>query len=335
MVSLLFCAACATSQTARPEPTSAAAAPAVPSDPLALVVEEPESVAVVRVQELQSAALFERLRPYIERAACIKLADWSSVLSATRRAALAARKKPEQAPEWLAVLDGQYSDADAHRLLGLALERSHAATGEPARETRDSTGRFGVTEQGTLAVSVLENRILVLGTQLWVRAALQSIAQPVAKFSDNAAWQAVALPLGCSERTACLFWRANSSGAHQLQRGLSGAGAKDLGQTLEGSDSVVSVTVRDALGLGYAAQVGSVEAAKDAERALREWLWQVNLVVRLTGMPAIFDRARLSTQNTLVRGELDVSQAELDAYESRARPLFEREISGSCDAAQP
>jgi hypothetical protein len=305
--------------------------PAVPSDPLALIVEDPESVAVVRVQELQSAPLFERLRPYIEKAACVKLADWNAVLSATRRAALAARQKPDQGPEWLIVLDGQYSDGDARRLLTLVLERTHSASAEPARETRE--GRFGVTEQGALAVSVLESRMLVLGTQAWLHAALRSIEQPVAKFSESAAWQAVALPLGCSERTACVSWRANSMGAHQLERGLSGAGAKDLGQTFVASDSVLGVNVRDGLGLALAAQVGDAQAAQKAEQRLRDWLWQVNLVVRLTGMPAIFDRARLSTQNTLLRGELDVSRAELDAYESRGRPLFDREVSGACAAA--
>jgi hypothetical protein len=276
------------------------------------------------------------LRPYIERATCVKLSDWNAVLSATRRAALAARHKPEQTAEWLVVLNGRYSNAEARRLLDLALKRTPGASAEPARETRDSSGRFGLTEQGALAVSLLEERVLVLGTQDWVRAAVGAVAQPVAKFSDSLLWRSLGSQLGCSERTACLLSAANGSNAHQIERALSSAGAKRLGQELSGTDSALGLTLREDLGLGFASQLGSAEAAQAAERALRDWLFQVNLLVRFTGLPAVLDRTRLSTQESVMRGELDVSQVELDAYESRARPLFEREApSCSGDAQSP
>jgi hypothetical protein len=330
LLSLLLCAACATSQSARPEPGSPSLPP-VPEDPLALVVEDPQSVAVVNVQALTSSPLFERLRPYLERATCIQLADWKPLLSATNHAALAARHKPDQEPEWLLVLSGRYTEADAHRVLELARQQSRSASAEPAREMPDGSGRFRVTEQGTLAVSQLDGRVLVLGTTAWLRAALASVSQPTTNFLGSGLWRNIGPQLGCSERTACLLSVANSTNARQLERGLSGAGAKQLGQELERADSALALTLSDGLALGFAAQVGSAEAAQVAERALRDWLWQANLVVRLTGLPAVLDRTKLSTQAALVRAELEVTQAELDAYEARAKPLFDRQAP-SCSA---
>jgi hypothetical protein len=302
----------------------------VPEDPLALVVGEAESVAVANVQALISTPLFERLRPYIERATCTQLADWNALLSATRRAALAARHKPDQEREWLLVLAGSYSDADARRLLAATHKQSHGAATEQARDARDSTGRFIVAEQGALATSVLEGRVLVLGPQAWVREALASVAQPTTSFAGSTLWRSVGLPLGCIERSACLLSAANSSNAQQIEHGLASAGARQLGQALASADSAFGLTLTDHLKLGVAAQVGSNEAAQLAERGLRDWLWQANMVVRLMGMPAVLDRAQLSTQGPLVRGELDVTASELDAYEARAKPLFDRQVP-SCD----
>ena len=329
----MLCAACASSQAARPEP-STPSLPQVPEDPLALVVDAPESVAVANVQALMSTPLFERLRPYIERATCIELADWRAVLSATRRAALAVRQQPEQKPEWLLVLAGSYSEADARRALTLAHQKSRGSTADPVRDVRDPSGRFGVAEQGALAVSQLEGRVLVLGTQVWVRAALASVAQPTSSFSGSALWRTVGTPLGCNERSACLLSAANSNNAELIERGLSGAGARQLGEALQNADTALGLTLSDKLKLGFAAQVGSAEAAKVAERGLRDWLWQANLVVRLTGLPAVLDRTQLSTQDALLRGELDVTEGELAAYEARAKPLFERQAPSCNPAAQ-
>lgn len=327
---MLLCAACATSQSARPEP-STPSLPRVPEDPLALIVEAPESVAVANVQTLRSSPLFARLRPYIERATCVQLAEWEALLAATSRAALAARQKPEQAPEFLLVLAGRYTDADAQRVLELASKKSAGSSALPVQETRDHSGRFHVREQGPLAVSQLEGRVLVLGSQAWVRAALSSIAQPTVSFSQSELWRTIGSQLGCSERTACLLSAANSTNARELERGLAGAGARQLGQELASSDIALALTMTEGLGIGFAGQLGSSEAAQVAERALRDWLWQANLVVRLTGLPAVLDRTRLSTQGTLVRGDLDVTQTELDAYEARAKPLFDQKAP-SCSA---
>jgi hypothetical protein len=331
------CAACASTPAARPESSASAAVSALPEDPLALIIEDPESIATVRVRQLKSSPLFERLRPHIERATCFPLAEWDALLSATERAVLAARQKPEQAPEWLAVLDGRYTEADGRRLLDLAVEKSHstgsAAAGDAAKQAPAEAreGRFAVTARAGLAVSTLESKLIVLGSEAWVRAALAAILQPVAKFSDSALWRVVGAQLACSERTACLLSTGQGASGESLERGLSGAGAKELGQHLKGAGNGLGATLRDGLGLGFAAQLDSAQAAQDAERGLRQWLWQTNLVVRLTGMPAVLDQTRLSTQDSMVRAELDVSQADVEAYESRARGLLERALP-SCNA---
>lgn len=326
---LMLCAACASSPSTRPDP-STPSLPPVPEDPLALVVGDSESVVVANVQALIGTPLFARLRPYIERATCIQLADWNSVLAATRRAALAVRRKPEQPQEWLLVMAGSYSEADARRALTLAHQKSRGAAADPVKDSRDGNDRFGVAEQGTLAVSRLDGRVLVLGTQAWVRAAVASVAQPATSFAGSALWRTVGLPLGCVERSACVLSAANSSNAQMIEQGLASAGARQLGQELQKADSALALTLTEKLTLGFAAQVGDNQAAQVAERALRDWLWQANLVVRLTGLPAVLDRTQLSTQEALVRGELDVSADELDAYESRAKPLIDRQAP-SCN----
>lgn len=328
---MVLCAACAGSQSARTETPSL---PPVPEDPLALVVEQPDAVAVANVQALTSTPLFERLRPYIERTTCIRLADWDAILSATRRAALAARQNPDQASEWLLVLSGSYTEADARRVLALAHQKSRGDAAAQRRDSRDSTGRFAVTEQGALAASQLDGRVLVLGTQAWVRAALASIAQPATSYAGSAIWRSIGLPLGCQERSACLLSAANSDNAQLVERELAGAGAHQLGEALASSDSALGLTLTDKLNLGFAAQMDSAETAQGAERALRNWLWQANLVVRLTGLPAVLDRTQLTTQDALVRAELDVTGDELNAYEARAKPFFDREAPSCSPDAQ-
>lgn len=299
-----------------------------------MIVEDPESVVVARVQELQGSPVFARLRPYIERATCVQLAQWDAVLSATRRAALATRRKDERS-QWLMVLDGRYSDGDAQRLLETAVKQTRTADAASlaSQTALDSSGRFSVTQRGPLAVSLLDARLIVLGTTAWVQASLGSVAKPVAKFSDSGLWRVVGTQLGCAERSACVLSTANASNARYLEDGLANAGAKGLGERLQGADAAFGLTATEGLGLGFAAQLSSAEAAQGAEQELHDWLYQVNLVVRLTGMPAIFDRARISTQATVVRAELDVTSAELDAYEARGKAIFDREAR-SCGDAQ-
>jgi len=333
---LMLCAplvSCATSQSVRPE-TSTPSLPPVPEDPLALVVENPESVAVANVQAVMRTPLFARLRPYIERATCINVADWNAVLSATRRAALAVRHRADQPREWLLVLAGSYTEADARRVLALAHKKARGADSDPVRDARDGTGRFGIAEQGALAVSQLEGRVLVVGTQAWARAAIGAVAQPTSSFSGSPLWRTVGLPLGCSERSACLLSAANSNNAEQIERGLASAGARQLGQALSSADSALGLSLSDKLSIGLAAQLASNDAAQVAERGLRDWLWQANMLVRLTGLPAVLDRTQLSTQGALLRGELDVTRDELDAYEARAKPLFDREAPSCSPDAQ-
>lgn len=295
----------------------------------------PEVVAVAQVQQLRSSPVFARLRPYIERAACIQLADWEELLAATRRLALAARAEPEgDGQQWLLVLEGRYSEPDARRLLRAALEEAPREV-SPGPITRDNSGRFTVAEERELAVSLLEERIIVLGTKSWVYAAVDSIAQPTAKFSDAALWREIGAQAGCSARAACVLSVANGMSARALQSGLSQAGAKGLAAEVQAADSALTLGLSEGLDLGIVAQLGSGAAAAAAERELRNWLWQANLLIRLTGMPAILDTARLSSQDALVRAELNVSPSDVEAYDARGRPLFDRVAPACADPAPP
>lgn len=327
----LLCAllgvACATTTTQQAQAgRTASALPPVPENPLDLVVWGPEAVAVLQVQALRSSAAFARLQPYIERATCVQLADWDELLSSTRRAVLAARSQPEGA-QWLLVLDGRYVEADARRVLRAALREAPRAT-HPGPITRDASGRFIVAQERELAVSVLDDRLIVVGSQAWVHAALDSITKPAAKFSDARLWQSLGAQLDCAQQSACVLSLANGFSARGLRSGLSEAGAKSLGSAIESADSVLALRLGEGLTLAATAELGSDDAAQRAERELRDWLWQVNLLIRLTGLPAVLDRAQLSTQQHQLRAELSLSEAELAAYDARARVVFEQAVPG-------
>ena len=120
-------AGCASSKSAQPEtatPADAARAlPPVPRDPVELVVGAPESVVLTRAAELRAAPVFERLRPYVERATCASLAEWDDLVRATARSVLASRTQSD-VEQWLLVLDGSYAEGDVERLLRAAVART-------------------------------------------------------------------------------------------------------------------------------------------------------------------------------------------------------------------
>jgi hypothetical protein len=227
---VVYLTACGGAQASMPAPAHAEtpappAARPVPSDPLELVVGDPSAVALINVEQVRASALFARLRPSLERAACLPSAQLDALLVPTARLIVAARSASDQADaiEWLAVLVGSYTEQDVDRMLSSA-----ARTAEPA--LRQPVGRFTLASRAGLASSLLEQRLLVLGTPSWVRSALVSIDQPSPNFAASTLWREHAPRVQCAERTGCLLSAANGVIAKRVQRALASAGSKGLGQ---------------------------------------------------------------------------------------------------------
>ena len=336
VLSCLVCVSsgCASGKSAQPAVATPAAAPAlapVPRDPVELVVGAPDSVVLARASELRAAPLFERLRPYVERATCASLSEWDGLVRATSRAVLASRTEGQSA-QWLLVLDGSYTEADADRLLRAAAQRT-PRTAPAAPISVDRSGRFAISEDDVLASSLLEGRLLVLGHKPWMRAALDAIAHPAAKLGDLALWKSVAPEVRCAEQALCLLAAAQGAGARSLQRGLSSAGAKGLGQQVSAADSALTVSLPSGAEITFHAQLPDAAAADAAQRGLKDNLWQVGLLTRLAGLPDVLSAAKIDVRGAALHGELSVSETDLVRYEQRAGQLLSEAARQDCGVA--
>lgn len=336
----LVLAGCASGKSAQPGGTTATAAsaePDVPRDPLQLLVGVPESVVLTRTAELRSAPQFERLRPYVERASCTSLAEWDGLVRATTRSVMASRTEGER-EAWLLVLDGSYADADAERVLREAIART-PRTGQPVPITQDRSGRFAISEDDQLAASLLERRLLVVGTRAWVRSALDSIAHPAAKLADSPLWREVATAVRCTEQSLCVLSTANGSGARALGHGLASAGAKNLGQQLVAADSALALSLPAGAELQLRSRLPDAGAADAAQRGLRDLLWQVGLLTRLAGLPDVLTSAQIGVQGSALDAKLSVNESDLARYEERLGQLLAGATSpcnaGGTAAASP
>ncbi|MET0386705.1 MAG: hypothetical protein ABW321_12140, partial [Polyangiales bacterium] len=281
--------------------------PAVPSDPLDLVVWGPDAVTLARVDELRSSPQFERFQPYLERATCTPLAAWDDLLRVTRRAVVASRSQPDGEP-WLVVLDGKYTEADARRLLDVAIQRAPRRAAPAATAvTSERAGRFDLVHNQQLAASALEGRLLVLGTKDWVQAALGAIEHPAATFKTSSLWRGPAARVQCAERQLCMLTVANSRASRQLQQGLAGVGGNALAGQLGSADSALSLSLPAGAELSFAAQLSGADVAASAREQLHTLLTRASVLVSLTGLPDVLGQVRVTNEAELLRADLSVS----------------------------
>jgi hypothetical protein len=323
--------ACGSSQSAAPGPQHAgatAAARPVPMDPLELVIGAPSVVVDMRVDRLRSSPLFARARPFVERATCASSADIDWLSASTARAVVAARSLDDRI-EWLAVLAGSYSDRDADRML--AAIRQRAAGSPPSAVTKQAVGRFAITRQGEWAVSVLDQRIALLGTEAWVRAALDSVDHPAASFAASSLRRDLAERVHCAEQSVCLLAAADSFATRQLQQGLSSLGAKGLGRELSAANTALGLSMPDSLEITFLAQLPTPESAATSLEQTKDWFWQAGLLIRLAGLPNVLDAVRAQTAANLLQLDLSVRASDLEQYEQRVGQLMGNSLDG-CEA---
>jgi hypothetical protein len=327
--------ACGASQASLPPPAhpEAAATPAVrpvPSDPLELVVGVPSAVAVVNVDQVRASALFARVRPLLERAACISSAQLDALLAPTARLIIAARNATDQTEqiEWLAVLVGSYTEQDADRILASTTQSADPALRQPV-------GRFTLATRAGLATSLLEQRLLVLGTPAWVRSALDSIEQPSPSFAASALWREHGPRVQCAERMVCVLSAADGVIAKRVQRALASAGSKSLGKQLAAADGVVGANAAAGIDLAVDAELQTPEAAADAAQQAKDLFWQAGLLIRLAGLPNVFDAAQVRAEGRQLKLDLSVSANDLAAYQDRLSKLLIDERDQCTPVAAP
>jgi hypothetical protein len=330
--SVVYLMACGASQAslpppAHPETPAPSVARAVPSDPLELVVGAPSAVAVVNVERVRASALFARVRPLLERATCMSSAQLDALLAPTARLIIAARNAADQI-EWLAVLVGNYTDQDADRMLA-----SSAQSAEPA--LRQPVGRFTLATRAGLATSLLEQRLLVLGTPAWVRSALESIEQPSPSFAVSGLWREHGPRVRCAERTVCVLSAANGVIAKRVQRALAGAGSKSLGQQLAAADGAVGADAPAGIDLSVDAELQTPQQAADAAQQAKDLFWQAGLLIRLTGLPNVFNAAQLRADGSQLKLDLSVSENDVAAYQDRLSQLLSDDNEQCAAVASP
>jgi hypothetical protein len=323
LLSFVFGAlACASSsQSKAPEhAASTAAQRPLPSDPLELAVLDPSAVVSLRVDLLRSSPLYARALPYIERETCMSSAELDALIKPISRAILASRSEKNH-KQWLIVLSGSFTDADAERALTAAV-RGKPQTASSAEQI-ETIGRFQLRARSGLAASVLESRIVVLGQLDWVRASLKSIEQPIASFVTSSLWRELGGQVGCADRAVCTFAAANGVAAQDLQSSMSGLGAKALGQQLSAADTVLGLSVPDGVELGLVTRLPSPDLSEGVIKATKDWLWQAGLLIRLAGLPDVLDAVELRSSANLVQAQLRVSAEDLAQYEERVASLLE------------
>ncbi|HEY2735849.1 MAG TPA: hypothetical protein VGI70_17750 [Polyangiales bacterium] len=328
-IALSFIAACASSQANAPSAEHATAnAPTsrpLPSDPLSLLVGAPSSVAIVRVDRVRASPLFARLRPMIEAQSCASSQQLDQWLAPTERAVIASRIDGDRIA-WLALLSGHYSAEDADRMLAAA---ARAPADEPA--AKQAHGRFELQTRGGLASSLLEGRLIAIGTPEWVTATLDAIDRPVPTFQTSPLWLELGAQVQCADRALCLLSTRDSLAAKRMQHALSSAGAKGLGRELGKADSAVAASIASGVEIAYLAKLESVDETTSALQQSKDLLWQAGLLIRLAGLPDVLGDAHLEANGDRLSANLIVNDADLDAYRERLESL----LAGSSECPSP
>jgi hypothetical protein len=321
--------ACGASQSAAPgvhattpavRTAPAPAARPVPQNPIELIVGGPNMLVDLRVDRLRGSPLLARTRTFLERATCMSAADLDWLLASTEHALVAMRDASDQA-QWLLVLTGAYTEADASRMLAAVAQRDAAGSANQP-QNRASAGRFTITSQGDTALCLLDAHTLLVGAGQWLRAAVEAIDQPPP--SAASLLPDLAQRVQCDERSVCMLAAADSVAAHQLQRGLAELGAEGVGRAVSSAPTALGLTLSDGLELAFVAELSTPQAASSALEVVKSWFWQAGLLIRLAGLPDVLDAVRARSDDTVMALELSVSASDLAQYQQRIAPLIDK-----------
>jgi hypothetical protein len=301
------------------------ALPPLPSEPVALVPAGASMVVSVEVASLRGTPLFDVLTRYAAQQSCGGAAPAGWLIDRAERMVVAGfERAPEDTvgPEMrsLLIVRAPAAAGDAARLI---VERAKVQ-GQPEPAVQETPrGRFFYAEHDGIAAARLGDHLLAIGDAPALAAALDvADGKQRAWPNGDAAAQDLLQKGWLSGHSAGLIGRISERGAKRMKRALSrvGAGSAPLDQ----GALTLSLDVTD--GLRANAQIGLPDAAS-AERATGELtnsFGQLDLILRLTGLPTALAHPEISTEGKNLKLSLTLSAGDvrilLDRMDSFAPP---------------
>jgi hypothetical protein len=224
-----------------------------------------------------------------------------------------------------AVLQGKLQAGDAEALLGLFA--ADPAQQPPAQAS--TRGRFQVLERAPLAASLLGPGLAAAGDP----ASLGSILDVADGKAPNARQgllsDGLSQAIGFETAGFALIYRPDDRGRAELERQLGRTGRAALPPgLLQSSRAGLSLGLGDPLELRAAVESASPAEADALTQATMSSLMQLNLLLRLAGLPPLLERVAASTQGTLSVFSLQLSRAELDAVWLRMQDFLAADAAG-------
>jgi hypothetical protein len=304
------------------------ALPALPADPVALVPSGASMVVSVDVANLRGTPLFGVLTRWAAQQSCGGTAPASWLIDRAERLVVAGFERAPgdtQGPEMrsLLLVRAPAAPGDAARLI---VERAKVQ-GQPEPAVQETTrGRFGYAEANGIAAARLGDHLLAIGDAPVLAAALDvADGKQAAWPGGDAAAQELLQKGWLSGHSVGLIGRVSEQGAKRMKRALSkvGAGSTPLDQ----GALTLSLDVSD--GLRANGQVGLPDAAS-AERAvgeLKNSFGQLELILRLTGLPPALANPDIRAQGknlelslTLSAGDVRILLERLDSVAPPGEP---------------
>ncbi|HMI92165.1 MAG TPA: hypothetical protein VK509_12405, partial [Polyangiales bacterium] len=307
----LVAAGCSSNEASAKDGKSAGgelALPALPDDPVALVPAGASMVVTVELASLRGTPLFDVLKRWAAQQSCGGVTPGSWLVDRAERIVVAGFERApadKEGPEMrsLLIVRAPASAGDAARLLA---ERAKVQ-GQPEPVVQETTrGRFAYAEANGIAAARLGDHLLAIGDAPVLAAALDVAdgKQPAWPNGDPASAQL--LEKGwLTGHSAGLIGRISERGAKRMKRALSkvGAGSTPLDQ----GALTFSLDVSD--GLRANAQVGLPDPAS-ADRAagdLKNSFGQLDLILRLTGLPSALANPEIHTEGKDLKLSLTLS----------------------------
>ena len=283
------------------------ALPALPSDPLALVPAGADMVVTVDIASLRGTPLFPVLSRYAAQQSCGGTAPAGWLVERAERMVVAGFERPAgetQGPEMrsLLIVRAPAAPGDAARLLA---ERSKVE-GEPAPTVQETArGRFGYAEANGIAAARLGDHLLAIGDAPVLQAMLDVAdgkQQAWPQGDTNA--QALQAQGWLSGHSVGLIGHVSEQGAKRMKRAL-----KKLGSAppLDNAALTLALDVGDGVRADAQAGLPDAASAENAANDLRSSFGQLELLVRLTGLPVALATPQIRTEGANLRVSLALS----------------------------
>jgi hypothetical protein len=305
----------------------ASAQPAVPTDPLAIVPGAASELAVLDLQALRASPHLAQARDMLSRAACIAANPAAGVLARTDRLVVArVTNAATGRAEVLAIGAGQYAPEDAQAVLA---ELAQAAGQAPGTVTTVPHERFQIVSDGQRSAAVLAPHMLVAADAAQLTSVLERIGGGGSDVRQGAIFAAVDAQSWIAAQHIAFLAAGSPERSEQLAR-QAPVGAAVRQAVAEGVLGV-GVTLRAGAAVRLRWKLAQPEQAQQLVGEGRRLLWQLDLLLRLAGLPALGSRVQSEASGPLAEFALQVSDEELRGLAARLDAML-RARGSQCSA---